>query len=145
MADTTREMQADGTVVIGDARCKFTFRRYGRGVLEMVIAGTDTGQFGTAAIDEVSVALMSERPLELFVDASEAAMPAVNVSQQWTRFIALNQKDFKRVSVLVGSRAVELTMAIAQHLSQTGKLMQIYSDEELYEARKVAAREGRAR
>jgi hypothetical protein len=66
-------------------------------------------------------------------------MPAVSVSQEWTRFFALNQKDFRRVSVLVGSKAVELTIAIAQHLSQTGKLIQIYSDPELYEARKAAA------
>ena len=63
-------------------------------------------------------------------------MPAVSVSQDWTRFIALNQKDLKRVSVLVSSKSVALTMAIAQHLSNTGKLMQIYSDRELYESRK---------
>ena len=63
-------------------------------------------------------------------------MPPVAVSQAWTRFIALNQKDLKRVSVLVSSRSVALTMAIAQHLSNTGKLMQIYSDRELYEARR---------
>ena len=31
---------------------------------------------------------------------------------------------------------VELTIAIAQHLSQTGKLIQIYSDADLFEARK---------
>ena len=38
-----------------------------------------------------------------------------------------------------GSKSVELTIAIAQHLSQTGKLIQIYSDEELFEARKAQA------
>jgi hypothetical protein len=48
----------------------------------------------------------------------------------------LNQKDLTRVSVLVSSKSVALTMAIAQHLSNTGKLMQIYSDRELYEARR---------
>ena len=31
---------------------------------------------------------------------------------------------------------IALTMAIAQHLSNTGKLMQTYSDRELYESRK---------
>ena len=105
-------------------------------MLEIRISGTDSGQFGTATLDEVSLALRRERPLELFVDAAEASMPAVAVSQDWTRFIALNQKDLKRVSVLVSSKSVALTMAIAQHLSNTGKLMQIYSDRELYESRK---------
>ncbi len=55
------------------------------------------------------------------------------------RYFALNQKDLVRVSVLVSSKSVELSIAIAQHLSQTGKLIQIYSDGELYEARRTAA------
>jgi hypothetical protein len=50
-----------------------------------------------------------------------------------------NVKDLARVSVLVGSKSVELTIAIAKHLSETGKLIQIYSDAQLYEARKAAA------
>lgn len=82
------------------------------------------------------MALVRERPLELFVDASKASMPAVSVSREWTRFISINRKDLKRVSVLVSSRSVELTIAIAQHLSGTGSLMQIYSDAELYAARR---------
>jgi len=102
-------------------------------VLEIRIAGADSGQFGTATLDEIAMALVRERPLELFVDAAEASMPAVAVSQDWTRFIALNQNDLKRVSVLVSSKSVALTMAIAQHLSSTGKLMQVYSDRELYD------------
>jgi hypothetical protein len=136
----TREMGADGSVVLGDARCKFRFRSVGPGALEVTITGIDTGQLGTAPLDEIAMAIVRERPLELFVDATEASMPAVSVSKEWTRFFALNQKDLKRVSVLVSSRSVELTIAIAQHLSRTGKLIQIYSDTELYESRKAAAR-----
>lgn len=131
-----REIGPGGRVTLSDARCAFTYERPRPGVLEIRIAGTDAGQFGTATLDEVSLALRRERPIELFVDAAEASMPAVAVSQDWTRFIALNQKDLKRVSVLVSSKSVALTMAIAQHLSNTGKLMQIYSDRELYESRK---------
>ena len=131
-----REAGPGGRVTISDPRCTFVYERIRPGVLEIRIAGTDSGQFGTATLDEISLALRRERPLELFVDAAEASMPTVAVSQDWTRFIALNQKDLKRVSVLVSSKSVALTMAIAQHLSNTGKLMQIYSDRELYESRK---------
>lgn len=125
--------------VIRDDRCVFTFNRIAPSVLEIVIDGIDTGQFGTAPLDEISIALVRERPLELFVDATRASMPAVSVSKEWTRYFALNRKDLVRVSVLVSSKSVELTIAIAQHLSQTGKLIQIYSDSELYDARKTAA------
>ena len=131
-----RELGPGGRVNLADPRCTVVFERLRPGVLEIRITGTDSGQFGAATLDEISNALRRERPLELFVDAAEASMPAVSVSQDWTRFIALNQKDLKRVSVLVSSRSVALTMAIAQHLSNTGKLMQIYTDRELYESRK---------
>jgi len=124
---------------IGDEKCRFTFRRPRAGVLEIAIEGIDKGQLGTAPLDEIARAMMRERPLELFVDATRASMPAVSVSREWTRFFSLNQKDLKRVSVLVGDQSVKLTIAIAQHLSQTGKLIQIYTDAELYEARKKKA------
>ena len=138
-----RETKGDGSVVLREGRGEFRFTRPVPGVLEIEIEGTDNGQFGTAALDEIALALMRERPLELFVDASAASMPAVPVSREWARFFAHNAKDLKRVSVLVSSKTVELTVAIAQHLSQTGKLIQIYTDAELFNARREAARGGR--
>ena len=133
-----RTIGSDGSVTLKDERCTFTFRS-SPGVLDIRIDGIDRGQLGTAPLDEIARALVRDRPLELFVDATRASMPTVDVSRDWTRFFSLNQKDLKRVSVLVSSRSVELTIAIAQHLSQTGKLIQIYSDEEIYEARKAQA------
>jgi hypothetical protein len=62
--EVTRELQSDGSVILRDSRCRFTFRRLGRGAMEF---------------------------------------------------------------------------AIAKHLSETGKLIQIYSDAQLYESRKAAA------
>jgi hypothetical protein len=139
----SREIAPDGEIVLRAERGSFHFRRTAPGVLHIRIEGIDNGQFGTAALDEIAVALVRERPLELFIDASGASMPAVSVSREWTRFFSLNQKDLKRVSVLVSSKTVELTVAIAQHLSQTGKLIQIYSDSELFGTRKAAASSAR--
>lgn len=90
-SEITREIQADGSVVVSDARCRFIFERIGHGVMEVKIAGIDNGQLGTAPLDELSMALVRERPLELFIDATEASMPAVKVSREWTRFFARNQ------------------------------------------------------
>ena len=130
----TREIACDGNVVVTDAKCKIVFRRIRPGVLEIQIAGIDDGQFGTALIDEVLVALVREGPLELFIDASDASMPAVSVAKGWTNFFAFNRKSLKRVRILVGSKAVALTMEIVRYLSDTGDLIRIYSDRELYDA-----------
>ena len=137
MTAVTRESLADGRVTLKAGKCAFEFTRRAPGVLEVRIEGTDKGQFGAAALDEIALAIVRERPIELFVDAAKASMPTVAVSREWTRFFSLNRKDLKRVSVLVSSKSVELTIAIAKHLSETGNLIQIYTDPALFEARKA--------
>ncbi len=132
----TREISSDGSVVLSDAKCRIVFRRIRPSALEIRIDGVDNGQFGTALIDEVAVALIRERPIELFIDASDAFMPAVSVAKGWSHFFALNKEHLKRVRILVTSKAVSLTMEIVRHLSDTGHLMHIYSDREVYDARK---------
>jgi hypothetical protein len=131
---------ADGRLQLRAGRCSFTYERVRPGVLVVVIEGSDKGQFGTAALDEIRLELLRQRPLELFVDAEAASMVAVEVSKEWTQFFSLNREHLTRVSVLVGSKAIELTVAIAQHLSRTGNLLQIYSDRELFDARLAASR-----
>jgi hypothetical protein len=84
--------------------------------------------------------MLRHRPVELYVDAQGAVAVNVAVSKEWTQFFSLNREHLSRVSVLAGSRAIELTVAIAQHLSQTGNLIQIYTDRELFDARVRAAR-----
>ena len=134
-----RETLADGRLQLTAGRCSFTFERLRQGALRVTVTGGDSGQFGTAALDEIRIELLRHRPLELFVDAQAATFVAVEVSKEWTHFFALNREHLWRVSVLVGTKAVELTIAIAQHLSRTGNLIQLYTDAELFEARVAAA------
>ncbi len=130
-----REEMPNGDVRLFDSACTFTFRRLRDGALLVTITGHDSGQFGTKTLDEIRLELLRNRPLELFVDAREAVGAAVSVSDEWTRFFSLNREHLKRVSVLVGSKVVYLTVAIAQHLSRTGNLIQIYSDPEVFDTR----------
>ena len=127
-----RVLLEGGAVRLSAAGCSFFYERPQPGVLLVNISGHDNGQFGTSTLDEIRAELDREREIELFVDAREALGAAVSVSEEWTRFFELNQKNLKRVHVLVGSKVVYLTVAIAQHLSRTGNLIQIYSDPELF-------------
>jgi hypothetical protein len=135
-----RETLPDGRVRIADARASFTYERLRPGAVLVTALGADMGQFGTASLDEIRLEMLRHRPVELFIDAQGVTMVAVDVSKEWTQFFSLNRDNLRRVSVLVGSKAMELTVAIAQHFSQTGNLIQLYSDRELFEARITAAR-----
>ena len=136
-------MLDDGAVRLVAGDCTFEFRRPRAGVLAVTISGHDDGQFGTSTLDEITSAIAREGTLELFVDAREAYGAAVSVSDDWTRFFAAHRTRLSRVHVLVGSKVVHLTVSIAQHLSRTGDLIQIYSDPEIYRSRLALAVERR--
>ena len=135
-SNLVREISPGGGVVLRDANCQYVLRRLRSDALEVEIVGTDKGQFGSAAIDEVTLALFREPALALFVDASRASFTAPSVSRAWARFFDMNRKQLKRVAILASSKGMELTMGIVRHLSDTAHLIQIYSDREAYEARK---------
>ncbi|MBG9388335.1 hypothetical protein [Caenimonas aquaedulcis] len=139
MPEITRETLPDGTLRLAGGRATFAYRRLRPGALLVTISGIDEGQFGTATLDEIRMEMLRHRPVELFIDTAAAIAVTGSVPQEWTQFFALNREHLTRVSVLVGNKAIELTVAIAQHLSQTGNLIQIYSDAELFAARVAAA------
>jgi hypothetical protein len=127
-----REVLGPNKVGLSSGDCSFIYERLRPGALLVTISGHDLGQFGTDTLDEIRAEINRERVVELFVDAREAFGAAVSVSDEWTRFFSLNRENLSRVHVLVGSKAVYLTVAIAQHLSRTGNLIQIYSDPEIF-------------
>lgn len=128
-----KSITTEGSTVLESGNGKFCFRRLTPGALLVTISGNDQGQFGTAALDEIRLEILRHGKLELLIDAEQAELVTVEVSQAWTRFFAMSREQLTRVSVLTGSKLINLTVAIAQHLSQTGNLIQIYSDRSLFD------------
>lgn len=136
LPEIKREILPGGDVRLSSGDCTFVYRRPRAGALLVTISGYDGGQFGTTTLDEVHAAINREGKLELFVDAREAVGAAVGVSDDWTRFFSLSREKLSRVYVLVGgSKVMQLTISIAQHLSRTGNLIQIYSDAEMFNSK----------
>lgn len=134
-----RAVLPNGSVRLTADDAAIVFVRPRPGVLVVTIEGYDKGQFGTAPFDEIHSALRVAAPLELFVDARNTVGATVRVSQDWTSFLSRHRRELRHVHVLVGSKVVELTVAIAQHLSRTGNLIQIYSAPAIFEAQLVSA------
>jgi hypothetical protein len=113
---------------------EFIFQQMGERALLVTIIGNDHGQFGSTALDEIRLAMLRNGELELLIDAERAANVSVEVSQEWTKFFSASRDQLSRVSVLTGTKLINLTVAIAQHLSNTGNMIQIYTDRGLFEA-----------
>ena len=134
-----REILSDGSVRISSGDSTFELTRPKAGVLVVAITGYDKGQCGTAPLEEIDSVLRLVGSLQLFVDARSAVGATVRVSEDWTKFISRRKDELGRVHVLAGSKMVELTVAIARHLSRTGNLIQIYSDPAIFEAQLALA------
>lgn len=144
-SSTHREVLPNGVVRMTSGELGFLFERPRANVLVVTITGYDKGQLGAAPLDEIgSVLRIAASPVHLFVDARDAVGATVRVSEDWTSFLSRCRTDLAHVYVLAGSKMVELTVAIARHLSRTDRLIQIYSDPKLFEAQlEVACSRGR--
>jgi hypothetical protein len=139
MTQINRITHPDGRTELASDAGTFTFERLRPGVLLVTITGRDLGQFGQAALDEIRMEMLRHQPLELLVDAEGATMVASGVNQAWTQFFANNRNQLVRVGILAGTKFVNLVVSIAQHLSQTGNLIQIHADRAAFDAARARA------
>lgn len=135
----TRTVLQDGSIKLATQDGDFTFSRLKPGVLFVTVAGHDRGEFGSATLDEITSVLNRERPITLFVDTRAALSVAPTVRDDWTRFLSSNRSNLLSVHVLTSSKAVHLSVAVAQHFSATGKLIRLYSSPETFQARLESA------
>jgi hypothetical protein len=133
MATYEREIRKDGTISLYSAGCTFVYQRLRAGVLLVTISGDDKGEFGMAPLQEVDAEIARGGPLALFVDTRAARGAATSVTEDWTAWFAANQKNLRAVTILATSKFVHLIVSIAKHLSRTGEMIRIHTDEATFD------------
>jgi hypothetical protein len=113
--------------------CSLAIRRLADRVVLVAFTGNDVGEFGDRPFQELARDLSDPRPLELFVDARAAAAPSLDVSSDWARWLASHRASFRHVSMLTGSRFVQLTANFVRKVADLGELMRIYTDPASFE------------
>ncbi|WP_437681478.1 hypothetical protein [Sorangium sp. So ce131] len=133
-ATIRREVQADGTVRLSNARCTYTFQRLRPGAVLVTITGHDGGEFGEIPLDEIRKEIARFGPVALFVDVRAVTVAAPSVSDAWTAFFAASRTTISRVRILVGSKLLQLVVALSKEASRTGEMIQIDEDPERFQA-----------
>lgn len=123
-----REVARDGALRLSNDRCAYMIRRLRPGAVLMTITGHDGGEFGEAPLDEVRAEIARFGPLTLFINLRDVTAAGASVSDVWTAFFAGGAQRLKRVRILVGSRLIQLTVALSKEVSRTGQLIQIDTD-----------------
>lgn len=104
------------------------------GAVIVKISGTDIGEFGAKPTSELKKMLSSMDPVHLFVDAREVRGASIEVSGEWAAWLRANRAHLLDVSVLTGSRFIEVTAEFVRRFASLEHVMRIYTDPEIFDA-----------
>ena len=124
-----------GTVRLTDGACSYRYQKLSPALLQLVIEGRDSGRLGALPLDELQVQQQGQvRTGMLFVDASGAGSVDARVRDEWVAWIRAHRDDFGAMSILAGSRLMQLTFGLAREAAQAGQRMRIHDDRAAFEA-----------
>jgi hypothetical protein len=112
--------------------CTMTIDELAPGVVLMVIEGIDIGQLGEAPFRTMAQ-LLADRRVELFIDARHARGPSMDVSGDWAVWLGRHRDELRHVSMLTGSRFVQLTADFVRRFAELGDIMRIYTEPSAFE------------
>jgi hypothetical protein len=119
---------SDREVTYSGAHCTLVIRRLADRVVVVGFTGTDIGEFGDAPFEELAHDLRNDGSLELFIDARGGVAASMNVSSEWAFWLAREKASFRHVSMLTGSRFIQLSANFVRRFADMGEVMRIYTD-----------------
>jgi hypothetical protein len=123
-----RPIQLDGV------HCSFAIGRAAADVVVLRISGTDVGELGDAPMRGLDDCLTGAAPVQFFIDARETRGASIEVSGEWAVWLAARRNRFSRISMLVGSRFIEITADFVRRFAELEGLMRIYTEPAAFDA-----------
>lgn len=114
--------------------CSFAIRKHSNGVVILKIAGTDIGEFGDAPMVKMAECLQGTEPVHLFIDARDVRGATMNVSGAWAEWLAARRMQFEQISMLTGTRYVEITADFVRRFAALESRMRIYTEPDIFDA-----------
>ncbi len=98
------------------------------GTVVVRFSGWDAGEFGDMPMLELAKDLSNEARIELFIDAREVKGASIEVSGDWSQWLGKHRTSFKHISMLTGSRFIQVTANFVRRYGELGELMRIYTE-----------------
>lgn len=113
--------------------CQLAIRLFAGGVVVVRISGTDVGEFAEEPLRELSERLAGGESIDLFIDARDVRGASVDVSGEWARWLRAHKVQLREVSMLTGSRYVQVTADFVRRFSDLEGVMKIYTDDKAFD------------
>src|SRR4051812_500216 len=126
-------------VIFRGEHCTLRIQRPAPAVVVCVLTGSDVGEFGNTPFIELARDV-AEPPkgttgpkLELFIDARGGLAASLDVSSEWAIWLGTHKRRFRHVSMLTGSRFIQLSAGTVRKFADMGELMRLYTDPAAFE------------
>ena len=119
--------------------CTLRIERPVAQVVLVRLEGNDIGEFADAPFKELAgdveppAAGRPDGQLELYIDARHGVGASLDVSSEWAIWLARHKPRFRHVSMLTGSRFIQLSASFVRRFAEMGELMRIYTDPAAFE------------
>jgi hypothetical protein len=108
--------------------CTLAIRRPAPAVAIVVLAGSDIGEFADFPMKELAKDLDRYGSIELFIDARAVRGASIEVSSEWAFWMRTHARHFRQISMLTGSRYIQITAEFARRFVGLGERMKIFTD-----------------
>ena len=78
--------------------------------------------------------MIGRGPVHLFIDAREVRAASLEVSCDWARWLRAHRVELQCVSMLTGSRFVQITADFVRRYADLEAVMRVYTEVEAFEA-----------
>ena len=102
-------------------------------VVLMRIAGTDVGEFGDAPMKALGGWLDNSPVAHLFIDARDVRGASIEVSGEWAAWLSAHKSDLGLVTMLTGSRFIQVTAEFVRRFASLEGSMRICSDPAVFD------------
>lgn len=102
-------------------------------VLSIEITGADVGELGDAPFAALD-ARIGDDPIELFIDARRVWGVAIDVSGAWAMWLRQRAPRLRRVTMLTGSRSVDITARFVRRFAGLEQVMHLSPDARAFDA-----------
>lgn len=77
--------------------------------------------------------LSDDRAIELYIDARHTKGASTEVSSDWALWLKAHRSHFQHISMLTGSRFIQVTAGFVRSFSGLEDIMRIYTDAEAFD------------
>ena len=128
-----KRMSAPAPIHYEGTFCELRLDAPAPGVVLLAISGHYTGEFGSLPMTQLEARFAGHDGIELYIDARRTKAASTEVSGGWAVWLGAHRSHFKHISMLTGSRFIEITAGFVRSFSALEDIMRLYTDAEAFD------------